>query len=412
MKLNRTDFFRKAQLVLTFALSALPLSMILLANTAQNLLYMAPVYGAALFLLGGWCILLPGRLRISAGILGAAALAAMAMVLPVGAHYALALLPALHIVLLFALLPIAGWDRTRELNPVWPTAGVLAHLLMQLLVTGAREMGQSTYDGLQGPLILSFLALGVLCLLALNRASLESASQSRRRVPLLMRRQNIALTLLFSLLGVGLAAIPAIGTLLGKAWDLVLQFIALMVGLLTALLPQGGGQGGTPAPSGDVQLGLGEAEPPSAFALFMEQVIRILAVMLLLAALVAVLVFLGKRLLRLMRLLWGRLGRYGSAASEDYEDEITDTRDEPGTDRQSLLTRLRRFAPEEKSADPVQRVRSRYRRLMRRRGWVPSSTARETLPESAARLYEQARYSGQPLSAREADEFDAQTRKF
>ncbi len=411
MKLNRTDFFRKAQLVLTFALSALPLSMILLANADRNLLYMAQVYAAALFLLGGLCILLPGRLRIPAGVLGAAALAALGTLLPVGEHYVLALLPVLHIVLLFALLPIAGWDRARELNPVWPTAGVLAHLLMQLLVTGARKLGEPTYDGLQLPLILSFLTLGVLCLLALNRSSLESASQSRRRVPLLMKRQNIVLTLLFALLGVGLAAIPAIGTLLGKAWNLLMQVIAFAAGLLSALLPQGGGQGGAPAPAGDVQLGLGEAAPPSAFALFMETVIRILALVLLIAALIAAAWFLGKRLLRLMRFLWGRLGRYGSAAGEDYEDEITDTRDEPDTDRQSLLTRLRRLAPEEKSADPVQRVRNRYRRLMRRRGWAASSTARETLPKSAARLYEQARYSGQPLSAKDADKFEEQTRK-
>ncbi len=226
-----------------------------------------------------------------------------------------------------------------------------------------------------------------------------------------MKRQNIVLTLLFGLLGVGLAAIPAIGTLLGKAWNLLMQFIAFAAGLLTALLPQGGGKGGSAAPAEDMELGLGEGASPSALALFMEKVIRILAIVILITALIAVLWFLGKRLLRLMRFLWGRLGRYGSAASEDYEDEITDTRDEPDTDRQSLLTRLRRLAPEEKSADPVQRVRNRYRRLMRRRGWAASSTARETLPESAARLYEQARYSGQPLSAGDADKFDEQTRK-
>ena len=102
---------------------------------------------------------------------------------------------------------------------------------------------------------------------------------------------------------------------------------------------------------------------------------------------------------------------YSAAVSEDYEDEVTSTR-EDDAERESMLSRLRRFAPEdERGLDATQRVRSRYRGLKRRKQWETSSTARETLPEEAASLYERARYSGETLSEEEAERFRNVTKK-
>ena len=119
-----------------------------------------------------------------------------------------------------------------------------------------------------------------------------------------------------------------------------------------------------------------------------------------------------KKLRKLIAYLWKRLTQYGMTASEDYEDEITSTRDEDGVERESAFSRLRRMAAQdERGLDPAQQVRSRYRRLKQRRRWAEAATARETLPAEAAALYERARYSGQAMTDAEAERFREGTKK-
>ena len=105
--------------------------------------------------------------------------------------------------------------------------------------------------------------------------------------------------------------------------------------------------------------------------------------------------------------------QYSAAASEDYEDEITSTRDESDTEREGLLARLRRAAAiEEKGRTPTEQIRLRYQYLRRKhRDWSAAATARETLPEDAAALYERARYAGHALTEAEANSFKDATRR-
>lgn len=413
MKLNTTDFRRKLQHPLLLAFLSVPVLLILCLTTAPEVLPQVWLLPVAYVLLGWGCILLPGKTRLIGGIVSIALMIALSAALlgPAG-EITLAFLPLMYIVLLFFTLPIGGWPRGRELALGWHVGGVCTHVLLQFMINMARRGGVDTYEPGQTPLLVSFLCFAVLVLLALNRASLDSAAQSRRTVPLLMRRQNIVITLALLVIGVAVAAIPAIGSALDVVWDWFLQVVALIAGFIVTLMPQksGGGSGG--AAPGDMDMGFGEVAAPSQFALIMEKVIGIVALIVVIVLLIFALRALGKKLVKLLRYLWGRLGQYSASVGEDYEDEITSTRDESDTEREGLLSRLRRYAPaEEKGLTPTERVRSRYRRMKQRRDWGRASTARETLPEEAAILYERARYSGEALTEDEANRFHERTKK-
>lgn len=413
MKLNTTDFSRKLQHPLLMALASVPVALIIMLNAAPEALARMWCLPAAYVLLSWACILIPGKKRILAGVVSAALIAGLAFaVLPLTQTLVLFLLPVIYIALLIMALPIGGWERNHELNVGVHVGGVLTHVLLQLLVNGSQMLGNGVYDPAQMPLLASFLAYVVLVLLALNRTSLDSAAQSRRRVPILMRRQNIVITLALLVIGVLIAAIPAIGSLIGTVWDMLVRFVAWIAALIMSILPQkSGGTGGGAAPA-DMDLGLGEVNEPSQLALIMEKVIGVLALVVLIVGAFFLLRALGKKLWQLIRCLWGRLGQYGAAAGEDYEDEITDTRDESDVEREGLLNRLRRVAAaDDKGLTPAQQVRSRYRRMKRKRKWSGASTARETLPLEAASLYERARYSDQPLSEEDAERFREGTKK-
>ena len=413
MKLNTTDFRRKCQHPLLLALAGLPLLLILAINVAPECMGIMCGYLGAWVLLAWGCILIPGKMRLLAGLVSGGLLAGMAAVMfPLQDKPVLLLLPLVHIPLLLAVLPMGGWERSRELPLALHVAGVLTHVLLQLIISTGEMVGNATYFPAKTPLLMSFLAYAVLVLLALNRTSLDSAAQSRRRVPLLMRRQNLLLTMALLVIGVLLAAIPAIGEVLGTAWDWFVRGVAFVAALIMSLLPQRGGGGGGGGGAAEADMGLGEAYEPSQLALLMEKIISWAALIVMAIGLFFLLRVVGKKLYQLLKRLWGHLGQYGAAAGEDYEDEITDTRDESDVEREGLLGRLRRMVPaEEKDLTPAQQVRSRYRRLKQRRKWHDASTARENLPEDASRLYEQARYSGEPLTQADAERFQEGTKR-
>ncbi len=413
MRLNKTDFLRKAQHPLLLGLASLPVAMLVALSFAPEVFPWCWCFPAAYVLLSWACLLIPGKKRLLGGIAGAAALLAGAiLLLPWRTHIVLLLLPVMSIVLLLLTLPIGGWPYNRELAVGWHVSGVLTHLLMQVLVNASRLTGTDTYLPAGTPLLVSFLAYAVLVLLALNRASLDSAAQSRRKVPLLMRRQNLVLTLALLVIGVLIAAVPAIGSALSVAWDALLRGIALLASLLTALLPQRSAGGGPPAEGDSGGLDFGEAAPPSAFALLMEKIIGWIALAVVVVAAILLLRVIGKKLIRFLRQLWVRMQQYSAAASEDYEDEITSTRDEADVEREGLLSRLRRAAPgDDKGRTPTERVRLRYKRLKQKRDWSGASTARETLPGDAAALYERARYGGHALTEDDAERFREGTKK-
>lgn len=415
MKLNTTDFRRKCQHPLLLAFGSIPAALVVILGFAPEWLERVWCFPAAYTALAWGCMVLPGSKRLPAGIAGAGMLIALAFfLLPVRENFFLILLPLMYAALLLATLPIGGWPRSRELAVGWHVSGTLLYVLIQILINVSASTGEGGFDRASLPVVVCFLVYAGLMLLALNRSSLDSAALSRRAVPVLMRRQNVIITFVLLVLSVLIAAIPVIGSLLEWGWNLLLRGVAHIVLLLAAFMPQPAlSGGGAPAPMEQVGFSAGEPVESSLLMEILEKVLVVIA-LLLLAALVF---FAGrallKKLIKLMKYLWSRLSVYSAAAGEDYEDEITDTRDEPDTDRTGLLGRLRRMSrTDERGMTPTQRVRYRYMRLKRKHAdWTSASTARETLPENAAALYERARYGGQELTGDEAERFREDTRR-
>ena len=412
MRLNTSDFLRKAQHPLLLGLGSLPLSMLLTLSFSQETFRFSWCFPAAYVLLSWACLVIPGKKRVAAGVISAILLVALCgLLLPLTQNFGLILMPFMYVVLMFLTLPIGGWPYNQELQMGWHVGGAVTHVLLQMLVNGSQLMQNGVYTPAETPVLCSFLAYAVLVLLALNRASLDSASQSRRKVPLLMKRQNILFTMVLLVIGVLLAAIPAIGAALDTVWDFILRGIALVMEFLALFMPaSSGGGGGAGGGMGD--MGFGEAASPSDLALLLEKILTVLTVLIVVIALALLLRVLWKKLKAGLKLLWARMMQYGSAASEDYEDEITSTRDEEGTEREGLLSRLRRMnVGDEKGGTPTERVRMRYKKLKRRNEWSAASTAREKLPDEAAALYERARYGGETLTEEEAGRFREGTRR-
>ena len=409
MKLNTTDFCIKLQHPLVLALDFFPIVLFVLAKNAPDALQWMWVLPAAYVLLAWICILMPGKLRLLSGLMGMAAMAALAAsVYPLGISV---ILVGIYWVAMLIALPMGRWERGRELGLEWPVIGVVSHVLIQLLINGAQKLGDTSFDTCEGWLVVSFLALAVLVVLSLNRQSLSVASQSRQSIPLLMRRQNLVLVLAVLVIGVLVALIPALGQALSFLWDKLMQLILLIGTFLSAIMPQQKSGGGAAGGDDSEQLIMGAASETSWLAIIMEKIMTVMTVIIMIVGAIFIMKMLWKRLKKLMRYLWEKLSMYSAAVSEDYEDEVTSTR-EDDAERESMLSRLRRFAPEdERGLDATQRVRSRYRGLKRRKQWETSSTARETLPEEAASLYERARYSGETLSEEEAERFRNVTKK-
>ncbi len=415
MKKSINGLFHKVQHLLLMASATLPVAVWLMLQLCPDRFACLPVFPAVCVLLGFFGLLLPGRWRIPLGVGGTVLLAVLALwLLPVGQNFALLLLPAGYGVLLFLMLPVSGWARQQEPAPQWAAVGIGTHLLLQLTVGAAERSGSALYQPAEPLRISSFLLFLLLALLSFNRANLGKAAQDRVQIPRQMRRRNAVLTIALMALALLVAALPAIGETLSRLWDMLWKAIASAAAFLVSLLSSADGGSGGDGGEMAAALPVGETAETGLFQLILEKVLGIIAIV----ALAVLLGWIGWRLWKVLRrllgLLWQKLSRYGNAVAKDYEDEVTDTRDDGEYRSTSLIKRLRNrlSRADESRMTPAQRVRYRYLRLRNRHSdWLPAHTARETLPPEAARLYERARYGGQSLSDAEAEQFRDETRR-
>ena len=141
---------------------------------------------------------------------------------------------------------------------------------------------------------------------------------------------------------------------------------------------------------------------------------KILSILLVLA--IAVVIFLiiialrivWRKLKILLKELWIRLNAYMASSSEDYVDEIADTRDD--ADHERMMRRRKRKQlrkrVDESTLNPQQRIRYRYLLYwLKHPEWTPERTARENLDGDAAQIYERARYSTHEVTERDAEAF-------
>lgn len=405
----RNRLFR-CQLPLMMACGLLPVPLLLCCFWGSGSLLPWLLAPAGYLLLACVCMLAPGKVRLLVAIPGMAALFA-------GCYAGLAaesmlpriLLPVLYIVLLLFTLPMAGWERGREPPVLIPAMCICAHLFAQFfLFLKPLEEGTALAASVPALLMVSFLIFLLLLMLSLNRQSMANAMPDSHSVPVSIRRRNRLLTWILLAIILLISLIPALGKAVQQVMEWVkLAVIAIVKWFLSLFATREVSEGQSGEGAAEIVGGLGTAET-SALAKFLEKVFAALVIVALVFIVLWVARFLWRRLVRLMRYLYGQLRHYAASAGEDYVDEVEDTR-EQGEERFNIAQKIlrRRSAIRGlKDLPPREQIRARYGLLRGRHPeWEKSRTARETLNEASAQLYEKARYSSHEITQKDSEAF-------
>lgn len=405
----RNRFFR-CQLPLMIGCGFLPIPLIICHFWARTNLLPWMVAPVLWLILSCVCMLLPGKWRLAVALPGLIALvAASSYALLAETPGVRILLPALYAGLLLFTLPIAGWERGRELPMVFPAIGICAHLLAQFLFF----VNPSKIQLIPPLLWISFVIFLLLFMLSMNRQSISSAMPDQHTIPVSIRRRNRLLTWIMLGLVLLVSLIPALGKAAQWVMEKIKRFITFIVELILKLFATQETSGSSGGSSEDMFAGLGTAET-SMFAKILEKIFVFIAAVALVLIALWVLRFLWRKLKQLAIYLYGQLRHYASSASEDYVDELEDTRSE-GEGRVSFaqqILRRRNAKRSLKDLPPREQIRMRYSMLRGKHPeWEQSATARETLNESSASLYEKARYSSHDVTVQDSQAFAEQQGK-
>ena len=405
---------RRLHFPVLLLLSFMPVFLAWLSINAPKALPSAYILFAAYVLLSGVCLSLPGKIRMPAALISCALLAALSCgVFAVRAYPLFLLLPASLGALLLYSLPMAARQYASDMPPFIYAVGIGIHIVFHFLhYYFTKTGGVSPYAPANGALTFSLIGYIVIFLLSMNRISLDNATLLRHHLPAGMRGLNTTLTLVFVSLSLLLALTPAIIKGITALWLLLANAITRFLNFLLSLLPAAEEPGMGAAGSSEPMLpGMLEIAEPSMLAVILEKIAYAVSMLLLAASIVYLLYMLVRLVIRLARRLMARLREYTSAASAEYEDEITDTR-EDGTQRETRFLRRNARRSAQHDGTPAGRIRHAYARLLHRHPqWAQSSTARENLPEEAAALYERARYSDHPVTGEDAERFAQDVRR-
>lgn len=370
----------------------------------------------AAFALAGWgCLLLNGKKRLLLALAWAVGFAAGGVCCCVHMPCAAVIVPpVMYAILLLVMLPQAVKMDDRDAPAVWVFAGMTIHVLAQCAVSLSAGAGAaSPFAGVQAPLTAVFILFLLLALMTMNNMSLHAAMPDAAAVPASIRQRNRLLVWLLAALTLLLALLPVFGQILAKAWTWITQTVSAVLQWFFSLKLAEYATAPGGADAGMDLSGLGEIQEPSLWMVWVERIALALTALVTVLLLVIALRFLGKKLLVLLRYLLARLQSYAASATEDYVDEWKDTR-ETGEVR-STKGLLRRRGPTEKelrSLPPREQIRRRYALLRSKHPeWKASATARQTLPDESAGLYERARYSSHDVDAADALRFAQQAGK-
>lgn len=399
---------RKCQFPLMLAFGSMPIVLILLAMVAPLLLIYGWIFSGVYVILTVVSLLIRGKWRLLYGVAAFLVIIALGVLLMAWAHsYFLLIVPGLYGVLLLSSLRMAGWSWEQEIHGFWYWAGIVVHIGAQMALILTRMMKNPILEPAAIGMTVSFFAFAVLAALSMNRSCLTSAAMGRQNISMSMRRKNILLVLGFLALALLIALIPSVTSVIKD----VFTWLFLLIAWLINSLPQPGRttEGSIAAETSEPVQIVAENTESSQLSQILNIIFYVLALVVTVVVLAFAVHYLVKKLWVLLRLLWSRVNRYLSAVSEDYEDEITDTRDSVDKERLRSCRGIRRISmADERNLPPDQRIRRRYQRLMKKHPeWTAGSTARENLPVGAASLYERARYSQHPLTDEDAGEFSA-----
>jgi len=403
-----SELFRKFQMMSTLALGSVPLVVLLFAYSGHSHLSYAWIYPIVYLVFSMIGLLVNKKIRLLYGILFSTLTLAFCFLFFSGSE----LLPVLAAVLLYVLLflwsiSMASWPSGFELPVLVRFVLFGVHIVTQYAVLADRIETKPLLTAQAAGLHLAFIGFLFLILLSMNRDSMNKASTEFRRVPQSMRRKNVIMTLVLFALACAASFIPYI-------YDWIKEFVVWLIGIIILLMSRQQSDppstATTAAPTETVAESLPVAEyQPKELSPIFEFIILAFGGLVFACVVVFLVYWLIKRVISLAGRLWGALERYAAAASEDYEDEITDTRKD--AERERIAKKRRRDIIKEelqKPENPGQRIRSRYRRLLRKHPeWTADTTARENIPVDLAVLYEHARYSDNTVSEEEAERFHA-----
>ena len=412
MKERLRVFPMKALAALCLLAGVFPVSVLLGRNFAENtpLLWFLPPIIACLWGIMGY--LLPPKGRMPFALLGCALFIVYGVLflLPVRWEQMILILPCCG--LLLALPPAWGRPAWEEWPPGAWFGGIVLHLFGQFMSGWPMMVGVLPF------LLPSFVVYTFLFMLSLNRHSLKDGMHGVEKVPASLRRRNTVLITAFFLVSLAASCWGRLADWVGIIWNYILRAIAAVAEFLMRLLPaQSAGMSGGDSGMGDLLGGMEESEP-NAFALFMEKVFRVLALIALAVLLVLAFRAMYKGAKRLWKRLMEYLRRYAADSGEDYIDETESTvnwEEKTQSIREQMKNVFKRAEkqPRWEELNGQERVRWLYRQFLRRRPEARNKTAREALKEEKGynqsqalaftNLYERARYSEEEISNAEAD---------
>jgi len=409
---NTKELLRKAQMPLMIAFGTVPALLLVFAFYAEELLPYGWLISGAYVLLSVLGFMIPGKYRGIYGIAAAVLSVASCWILSPDSCRIIAVSAGIvYSILMYWSLGIAAWSPEDELSPFWFGLGLGLHLLCQLILLMNTSRNNSAVDATAPSLKLAFFLFILLTMLSMNRGTLSMASSKRQTVSAGMRGKNLLMTLSVFAIAMLVTLIPSAVDVIKNGVFWIIRMIWKLIQLLTPRIKDvaAGESGGDPAVGG----GLPSGGETSLFVEILTYVVLALCAIVFLVFLVLWLRWLLRRIVSLLRQLFALLSKYAAAASDDYEDEVTDTREEVNPEFFRPERKKRRTPKvDESTLTPAQRIRYRYLRLTGKHPeWTAASTARENLPVELAGLYEQARYSDHPVSREESDRFAEQTRK-
>lgn len=392
----KREYLRKFQFPLLIALGTWPISALGMGFIDAGLLSFSWAFPLAYLILAWAAILVPGKWRLLFGVAGAAVLVGIGMMF---GQWKVLIISLVYSGMLLWSLQIGGWPRQQEVPPFWIYVGAAVQAAAQVALIYAENAENLDLSGAAPGILFSFLGFVLLVMLSLNRGTLEGAAMGRHRASGSMRWKNLLLILCLFLAALLAALSPLVGTSVSAV-------LAVVRGLMQRFSRLFGGEAQTSEfEAGEEQASMNGGEA-SQIALLLWDIASVIAQ----AAVIALFVYAAYRLLRRLVRHLGRLlenvNRYAANVAEDYEDEITDTREDRDLETGASRRRKRNPFGSIAGLTPGQRIRREYLRLRQaHRRWGDASTARENLPEDMAELYERARYSDEPITDQEAAYF-------
>lgn len=414
MKISVHEIIRKCQFPFMITFGGMPVIMIILSFVIPDIVPYAWILPLSYGILQTACLFIPGKWRLRAGIASALVLAG------IGAWYCtmvfnvlLLIFTALYIFVLFWGLQIAGWDEEEENFRFCYIFGFAAHVVGNILVIYRNLTNDPIFDAAEPWIMWSFLIFAIVAMLSMNRNNLFSAAANgRQKIPHKMRWVNLVLTILLFAVALFIALMPSIVDAFTSAWNWFVDALGdFFIWFVEDVLYQDQDPVYETTP-GENQGSLGGNNSEGKVG-FMEMLMYISSPILAGASFLLILFVLYRALRALIPRIIESIKQHAATVSDDYIDEVTDTRDtDENRNTITLKEKIQILSVNESKLSPAQRIRHRYLRLMMKHPeWSSGHTARQNLPEQAARIYEQVRYSDHPVTEDDATDFVSGTKQ-